>query len=120
MFFCLILFINLLTYPRLRPTSSRPEHRGGQRYPMVSILLPARNEAHCIEACVRSLVAQDYAPLEVLILDDQSTDGTGAIVQQIIDELPPEQRGRLQLLPGEELPPGWVGKNFACQQLADH
>ncbi len=118
-FFGLVLLINLLTYPRLRPVSIRPVSVRNQRFPLVSILLPARNEAHCIEVCVRSLVAQDYEPLEVLVLDDQSSDGTGAIVQNIIDELPARQCGRLQLLQGKELPAGWVGKNFACQQLAE-
>lgn len=120
LFFGLVLLLNLFTYPRLRPASELPGHVRKQRYPLVSILLPARNEAHCIEACIRSLVAQDYGPLEVLVLDDQSSDGTGAIVQHIIDELPARQYARLQLLQGKELPAGWIGKNFACQQLAEY
>jgi chlorobactene glucosyltransferase len=86
----------------------------------VSILVPARNEEHCIEACVRSLLAQDYPSLEVLVLDDQGTDTTARIVQRLIGELPPDQSGRLQLLRGEALPTGWIGKSFACSQLALH
>lgn len=123
-FFLLILLVNLLTYPRLQTdeTPSRrsddPEDR--QREPLVSVLIPARNEETCIEACVRSLLAQTYAPLEVLVLDDQSCDATAAIVQRLIDELPPDRRGRLRLLRGEPLPAQWIGKNFACYQLALH
>ncbi len=110
-----ILIVNLLTFRRLAPVRVEDE-----ALPFLSVLVPARNEEPCIAACVRSLVAQQYEPLEVLVLDDDSTDNTTAIVQQIIDALPPEQRGRLRLLHGEPLPPGWVGKNFACHQLAQH
>ena len=87
--------------------------------PFVSILVPARNEEGCIEACVRSLVGQKYGQLEVLVLDDQSRDGTALIVQALIDELPEAEKARLRLLRGGELPQGWIGKNFACQQLAE-
>ena len=86
--------------------------------PFVSILVPARDEEDCIEACIRSLVEQEYARLEVLVLDDQSGDDTALIVQRLTDELPERQKARLRLLKGGELPPGWIGKNFACQQLA--
>jgi len=81
-------------------------------------LIPARDEAHSIERCVRSLVAQTYEQLEILVLDDHSSDATTAIVQSVIDELPVQQRGRLRLLQGKALPSGWGGKNFACHQLA--
>ncbi|HEV2661476.1 MAG TPA: glycosyltransferase, partial [Ktedonobacteraceae bacterium] len=89
-----------------------------QDAPLLSILVPARNEERCIEACVYSLVSQNYERLEVLVLDDASSDATAAIVQRIIDELPKEQKERLRLLSGAPLPAGWVGKNFACHQLA--
>ncbi len=88
--------------------------------PMVSILVPARNEEQGIENCIRSLVMQDYELLEVLVLDDQSTDTTTSIIERIIAELPEQQKGRLRLFHGEGLPEGWVGKNFACFQLTQH
>ena len=88
--------------------------------PSVSILIPARNEEHCIAICVRSLISQQYEDLEVLVLDDQSNDATATIVQRIIDSLPPAQQGRLRLLHGAPLPNNWIGKNFACHQLAQH
>ncbi len=110
----LLLIINLLTFPRLL----KPTNTSTSILPYISILVPARNEAHCIEACVRSLLAQTYPQLEILVLNDNSTDNTAAIVQRIIDELPTTKTRHLQLLEGQPLAVGWVGKNFACQQLA--
>lgn len=110
------LLINLFVFDRLK-TAPRENTRAS---PTVSILVPARNEADHIEECVRSLIGQNYEKLEVLVLDDQSTDETSAIVQHIIDELPAAQKSHLRLLHGEPLPQGWTGKNFACYQLAQH
>ena len=81
--------------------------------PFVSVLVPARNESANIEACVRSLLDQEYADYELIVLDDESTDGTGEILVRLATQTP-----RLRLLPGEPLPDGWVGKNWACDQLA--
>ncbi len=119
----LILVVNLLTFPRLgngMDIGYSPPRNSTQitDTPFISILVPARNEEHCIEACVRSLVGQMYEQLEVIVLDDNSSDNTSMIVQHIIDGLPERQAGRLRLLHGAELPKGWIGKNFACHQLA--
>ena len=109
-----ILIVNLFTFYRLRP---HVETRTTVQ-PLISVLIPARDEEQSIERCVRSLVAQTYEQLEILVLDDHSSDTTAAIVQRIIDELPVQQQARLRILQGEELPAGWGGKNFACHQLA--
>lgn len=114
------LLLNLLVFPRLRPATQDDLQRKIGVCPMVSILIPARNEADHIEDCARSLVGQRYEKLEVLVLDDQSTDETPTIVQRLMDELPPEQRSRLQLIRGQTLPDGWIGKSFACYQLTQH
>jgi chlorobactene glucosyltransferase len=110
--------LNLLVFDRIKSTTKQDVQRKLDICPLVSILVPARNEADHIEECVRSLIGQRYESLEVLVLDDQSTDETPAIVQHMIDELPPEQKSRLRLLHGETLPDDWIGKNFACYQLA--
>lgn len=81
--------------------------------PVVSILLPARNEALTIEKCVRSLLAQDYPNFEVIVLDDHSTDETPELLEQLQREHP-----ALQIIPGEPLPAGWLGKHWACHQLS--
>ena len=122
MFFCIlsilfiILIINLFTFQRLRPHSTTQSTTG----PLISILIPARDEEQSIERCIQSLIAQTYEHLEILVLDDHSSDATATIVQRMIDNLPLQQQGRLRLLQGSELPSGWGGKNFACQQLAQH
>jgi len=112
----LLLIFNLRTFPRLQ-TAVSSTGTIDDELPLLSILVPARNEEKNIEACVRSLVMQRYERLEVLVLDDQSSDATARIVQQIVDELPAALHGRLRLLQGQPLPSGWIGKNFACYQL---
>lgn len=82
------------------------------RYPRVSILVPARDEAENIEACVQSLLAQEYDDFEVLVLDDHSTDGTGLLLHRMA-----RRDERLRVLQGKPLPDGWMGKQWACHQL---
>ena len=81
--------------------------------PRVSVLVPVRNEEVNIGHCIRSLVAQDYPNLEIIVLDDDSTDGTAAIVLAVRDQ-------RVRLVPGAALPQGWTGKSWACHQLSEH
>jgi chlorobactene glucosyltransferase len=82
-------------------------------FPTVSILVPARNEERCIGGCIQSLLEQDYPLYEVIALDDQSNDGTLAILEQIASSQP-----RLKVLAGTPPPEGMLGKNWACAQLA--
>jgi len=103
----LISFINLHTLKRLGQFPDPPH------YPRVSLLVPARNEARSIEGCVRGLLAQDYPAFEVIVLNDESTDGTDEILERIAAE-----DARLHVIHGQPLPPGWLGKNWACQQLS--
>jgi len=82
--------------------------------PSLSVLIPARNEARNIGRCLQSLLAQDYPAMEVIVLDDGSTDATAQIVQEWA-----RRDARVRLVQGQDLPQGWVGKNFACHQLAE-
>ena len=79
---------------------------------LVSILVPARNEEGRIHKCLRALASQRYERLEIIILDDRSTDRTAEIIQSFVDSDP-----RMRMIVGTELPNGWVGKNWACDQL---
>lgn len=79
--------------------------------PLVSLIVPARNEASYIVACVRSLLAQDYPRFEVIVVDDCSEDGTGALVAQLADT-----DARLTVVRGAPLPEGWLGKAHAISQ----
>jgi len=82
--------------------------------PLISVCVPARNEARHIQPLLRSLVAQDYANFEVLVLDDCSDDGTGDLARQIARDYP-----NIRILSGTPLQPGWIGKPNACRQLAE-
>jgi chlorobactene glucosyltransferase len=81
--------------------------------PLVSILVPARNEARSISQCVEALACQDYPHCEVLVLDDQSEDETPMIVSELARRYP-----NVRLLHGQALPSNWHGKAYACAQLA--
>ena len=80
-------------------------------YPLVSVCVPARDEERDIEACLASLLNQNYPNFEVIVVDDNSTDNTPIIIESL--------RGRysnLISIYGEKLPPDWYGKPFALHQ----
>jgi chlorobactene glucosyltransferase len=81
--------------------------------PLVSILIPARNEENNIRPCLESLLKQDYPNFEIIVLDDSSTDATPLIVSGMANT-----DNRIRLLQGKSLPKGWTGKSFACFQAA--
>jgi chlorobactene glucosyltransferase len=73
------------------------------------MIVAARNESDCIETCIRSLFCQDYPELEVVAVNDRSTDDTGAILDRLANEF----AGRLQVVHVKTLPVGWFGKPHA-------
>jgi hypothetical protein len=81
--------------------------------PSVSVVVAARNEEAKIAGALRSVLAQEYARLEVIVVDDRSTDATGAILDRLADG-----EGRLRVMHLEELPRGWLGKNHALARGA--
>ena len=106
--FALNILLNFWALKRPRKDSKLPKEP-----PLVSILIPTRDEEENIEACLKSLQNQDYHNFEILVLDDSRSDDTFNIVQRIAaaDE-------RISLFQSEPLPEGWVGKPFGCYQLA--
>ncbi len=80
--------------------------------PAVSVLIPARNEENNIEAACRAVLASEGVDLELIVLDDGSTDRTAEILRGIADP-------RLRVAVGGVLPPGWSGKQHACHVLAE-
>ncbi|MEM9445301.1 MAG: glycosyltransferase family 2 protein [Verrucomicrobiota bacterium] len=83
-------------------------------YPLISILIPARNEENNLRSCLNSMVQQSYPKLEIFILDDQSTDKTPDIIKEFTKD-----DSRIAYLPGKKLPKNWTGKAWACHQLAE-
>ena len=84
-----------------------------QEQPKVSVIVPACNEEDTIEPALRSLLALDYAHLEIIVINDRSIDRTGEILQSIRNDHP-----HLQIIEIQELPEGWLGKNHALNQGA--
>jgi chlorobactene glucosyltransferase len=82
-------------------------------WPRCSVLVPARNEELNIGRCIKSLLDQDYPDFQVIVLDDNSTDQTWQILQELAVKYP-----GLTLLKGTPLPDDWLGKHWACSQLA--
>jgi len=81
---------------------------------LVSILIPARDEAGNIGDALAAARASRGVPVEILVMDDGSTDGTADLVRAHAEQDP-----RVRLLTAPPLPPGWGGKNHACQRLAE-
>jgi len=79
--------------------------------PLLSVIIPARNEERRIASCVTSVLAQDHPNFEVVVVDDRSSDATASIVAGIA-----AKDARLKLVNGAECPPGWAGKNHALVQ----
>ncbi|MFW5968318.1 MAG: glycosyltransferase [Persicimonas sp.] len=98
--------VNVATWRRGRP--------GGEYSGRVSVLIPARDEAATIEACVRAALEGKHPVDEVLVYDDDSTDATPQILANLTEEF-----ARLEVVEASPLPSGWVGKPHACHRLAE-
>ena len=110
-FFFLILrfavtLFNFVSDPKLRRVSKRYHDK-------VSILIPVRNEENNILLLLQSIAEQEYSDYEVIILDDDSSDGTYDICSGFAAENP-----KFKVIKGLPLGDEWLGKNYACHQLA--
>ena len=104
-----VLFImNILNVLYVRSVDSYADSAAS---PRVSVIVPARNEERNILACISSLLGQDYAPLEVIVVNDHSEDNTGKILSAL-----QEQHPQLIVIACAALPEGWTGKNWACHE----
>ncbi|MFK8183326.1 MAG: glycosyltransferase [Phormidesmis sp.] len=83
--------------------------------PSVAVIIPARDEAELIPVAIRAHLIQTYSgPLSIVLVDDQSTDGTAAAAMQVAKDC--GQEAKLTVLSGQPLPAGWTGKLWAMEQ----
>lgn len=101
-------FLAFARLARRRPDLASSPLAGGR---LVTVIVPARNEELNLPTLLGSLTRSTYAPMEILVVDDRSTDGTAEVVRQFAERDP-----RIRLLEGAELPAGWFGKPWACVQ----
>lgn len=114
--FAWLVIVVLTVHGQSRQRSLVATNHRASDAPLVSILVPARNEQHrVLEHCIRSILAQDYGRFEVIAVNDRSTDETGAILARLA-----KSDERLRVIEGEELPQGWLGKPYAMQQALNH
>ncbi|HEV8320886.1 MAG TPA: glycosyltransferase family A protein [Myxococcota bacterium] len=103
--------------PRSAPAVGAQAHNGcrttaAEEPARVSVVVAAKDEEANIEACLRSVLAQDHPRFELLVVNDRSTDATGTILQRLSEEF----GGRMRVLTVERLPEGWGGQNHALRQ----
>lgn len=101
--------ITTLRTPRLDPHPGLPDTG-----PLVTVIIPARNESARIGACLEGLARQSYRSFEVIVVDDDSSDGTADVVRRFAARLP-----ALTILSSKGLPHHWAGKCWACWQGAN-
>jgi chlorobactene glucosyltransferase len=101
----------IVTFSRLRRSRSLDAEADAppQNPPMVSVIVPARNEAGNIERCIRSILSTTYPRLELLVIDDSSTDDTADVARKAANGDP-----RARIVSNAPLPEGWFGKQWAC------
>ena len=101
----------LVTYFRLRNSRSLDDESASPPpdAPLVSVIIPARNEAHNIARCITSILRTTYPKLELIVVDDSSTDDTSAVARATIGADP-----RATVIENQALPDGWFGKQWAC------
>lgn len=103
-----VAFINLVSRPYL------PLKADDINYPSLSVLIPARNEEANIRNLLASLKKIPYDNSEILVYDDGSADNTARVIKECA-----HADARIRYIKGDDLPPGWTGKNHACHRLAE-
>lgn len=117
---CLVIGTAALILTTIRMAMNRARfhplsHGKPQGAPRVSILVPARNEERSLPRLIDSLRKITHPSIEILLLDDRSTDATPLLLDAFQQESP----DKVRILSGDPLPEEWLGKPWACQQLAE-
>jgi chlorobactene glucosyltransferase len=109
------LIVPLVILWRARDTKTLDEYAEAAEAdaPLVSVIVPARNEARNIESCMRSILGASWPKLELIVVNDHSTDETGVIARGVA-----ATDARVTVVDNPDLPSGWFGKQWACQNGA--
>jgi glycosyltransferase involved in cell wall biosynthesis len=107
----LVIFVYLFRAIKRIPELARQNVAVPLRWPKLSVVVPACNEAEHIESAAKTLIAQDYPDLEIILLNDRSTDTTAAIIDRLA-----ESDARVKAIHIKTLPAGWLGKVHALDQ----
>ena len=107
LYLALVGWDNMRVYFRIAP----PPDTSRKKWPLVSVCVPARDEAHRIVPCLEGFLRQSYPNYEVLVTDDQSTDDTWKVLKRYA-----AKDRRIKPVKGKPMPKGWVGKSWACHQ----
>jgi chlorobactene glucosyltransferase len=102
-----VTLVNFVSRPYLSKRQKMTSH------PFVSVLIPARNEEKSLPGLLADLEQSDYPSFEVIVCNDRSSDGTVNVIEGFLPAF-----SNLQWFNSDEMPEGWIGKNFACHQLA--
>ncbi len=115
---CAVLAVNLWWFPTLRASNTGVAGPGtaDPGHPRTALLIPMRNEAATLPRTVPGLLTAGFD--EVIFLDDRSTDGSAEMVRAALSRRP--DHAPVTVVPGRPRPSGWVGKTWACAQLAQH
>ncbi|WP_298868655.1 glycosyltransferase family 2 protein [uncultured Gimesia sp.] len=115
-FWTALLVPSLIMMIRKRISRCLPNTEVPEDWPLISVIVPAKDEAETIEQTLNSLLASDYPRLEIIAVNDRSTDETGAIMERVAAEAKQQERVSMQILQIEELPSDWLGKSHAMHQ----
>ena len=107
--FSLLIYFLILEILNIFYLLKENEYEPLKEAPLISVIIPARNEEKNIGECIESVLIQKYKNLEIIVVDDSSQDKTFEIAKKYA-----EKDRRIKLIKIDRLPEGWLGKNYAC------
>lgn len=108
---CAVMPLRAVLHDRRLGSLTGQPYSEPAEWPMVSVLVPAKDEEHTLDGAVRSLLEVDYPALEIILINDRSTDATGEIIERLA-----RQDARIRSLHIDALPAGWLGKVHALHR----
>ncbi|QDU07551.1 glycosyltransferase [Gimesia aquarii] len=117
-FWSVLLVPSIVMMVRKRLSRCVAQTEAPETWPLISVIVPAKDEAETIEVTLNSLLATNYPCLEIIAVNDRSTDETGAIMERVAEKAAAQEEISMQVLQIEDLPSDWLGKSHAMHQGA--